>query len=229
MTEVDVEQTDIVIKLFETPPPQRDAEWLKAFLAAVPTAAFAMREGEEVFTGPDGFPYLRLSIPPLDTEFRAFSIRHLLERALESGVGAAIFPEDQSQPLWVFTYGNLLSYRICRQFDARSPQPPPTVPPDQQQVMISQPSEEFLPTVARKVIRKYLSLNGVGLPAMFLLNDPSRHPPQQLVFNLFRENYQSQEHFNDLCYRLTWYLPPHYGFIVVPKGHPQFEQAFVRL
>lgn len=231
MPDIDVDQTDILVDLFKVPREQRDAEWYTKFYAAVPTAAFHVVENEETFSGPDGFPYLRLIIPPADQEFRGFSLKLLLEQALEQGVGAVIFPETGQEPLWVFTYGNLLSYKITGTFDAR-PQAAaaPTPPADQpRQVLLAQPSESFLPKSARRILKKYLQLNGVGMPAMLLLNDTALNPPQQLVFNLFRENYESDEHFKQVVTRLTWYMPPSYAIAVVPKGQKEFVDAFAAM
>jgi hypothetical protein len=235
MPDIDVDQTDILVDLFKTPREQRNADWFAKFYAAVPTAAFHVVENEEIFSGPDGFPYLRLIVPPADQEFRGFSLKVLLEQALDQGVGAVIFPETGQEPLWVFTYGNLLSLRITGTFDAResanmalkTAEDPAEQKP--REVMLAQPSEQFLPKPARKILKKYLQLNGVGMPAMLLLNDTSLSPPQQLVFNLFRENYENDEHFKQVVQRLTWYMPPSYAIAVVPKGQKEFTDAFAAM
>lgn len=230
MAEIDIDLTDKLVELFQIPQGDRDAGWRHDFLLTVPNAALTLAE-PEVQKGPDGFPYLQLLIPPDDTEFKGFSISHLLDVSIERGVGAVILPQAGANPYWVFSYGNLLSYKLLGTFDARpmTPPPPSAPPGGERQVMVAQPNESYLPAAARQIIKQYLELNGVQQPAMFMLHDTSMQPPQQLVFNLFRENYPSDEHYHAVCQRLTWYLPPSYSFVTLPNDKTQFQSNFAPL
>lgn len=230
MADIDIELTDKLAELLKIPTGDRDAGWLIDFYQTVPTAALTLAE-KEVDKGPDGFPYLQLVLPPEDCDFKGFSIAHLLDVCLEKGVGAVIRPQPDADPAWVFMYGNLLSYRVLARFDARDPSaPPPPQPAEgERQVMVAQPNEQYLPAAARAIIRQYLQLNGVESPALFLLHDAAMRPPQQLVFNLFRSNFESDQHFNMVCQRLTWYLPPSYSFVTLPDDKTQFQSAFAPL
>jgi len=229
MSEIDIDNTDKLIELFKLPAGDRDAEWYIEFFRVVPTAALRVPE-KEIMTGPDGFPYVLMFIPPADAEFRAFSVAAVLDVCIEKGVGIAIYPEQQGQPLWVFTYGNLLSYKLTGQFDARqsfTAPPPPTSAP--RQMILSQPSEEFLPRHARGSIRRFLEMNGVKDPKIALLTDPAVFPPQQLAFDLRPDQFQSRELFEEICRRLTWYLPPSYVFRTLQQRDPKIEAAMAPL
>jgi hypothetical protein len=229
MPEINIDLTDKLVELFKIPQGDRDAGWTHDFFKTVPNAALTLAE-PEVQKGPDGFPYLQLLIPPEDGEFKGYSISHLLDVSIERGVGAVILPAAGANPFWVFSYGKLLSYKLLGNFDARPANPPPQpTPAGERQVMIAQPNENYLPSAARAIIKQYLELNGVSQPAMFMLHDASMSPPQQLVFNLFRENYPSDEHFHAVCQRLTWYLPPSYSFITLPNDKTQFQSSFAAL
>lgn len=231
MADIDIELTDKLAELFKIPQGDRDAGWIHDFMAAVPNAALALDE-PEMRKGPDGFPYLQLMIPPEDGEFKGFSLRHVLNICIEKGTGAVILPHAGAEnPQWVFSYGNLLSFQLLGSFDARNPNAPPAqpAPPGERQVMVAQPNESYLPAAARQILKQYLELNGVKQPAMFMLHDTSMQPPQQLVFNIFRENYPSDEHYNAVCQRLTWYLPPSYSFVTLPNDQTQFQSNFAAL
>ncbi len=230
MAEVDIDLTDKLIELLNIPAGDRDAGWMTEFTAVAPNAALAVAE-KDVQKGPDGFSYLHLLIPPQDGEFKGFSISHLLDICIEKGIGAVICPDATSSPLWVFTYGNLLSYKLFRKFDARDPLAASSAAPPSgsRQLMASQPSEFFLPQATRQILKQYLALNGVAEPAMFLLHDTSKTPPQQLVFNLFRDDFPSDEHFQQVCVRVTWYLPPSYSFVTLANKQTEFQRNFAPL
>lgn len=227
MPEIDPDKTDTIVKLLEIPEGDRDGAWAMDFYNAVPEAALRVPEDNQVFNGPDGFPYLLLFIPPSGHEFHAVSIVKLLDLCLAQGAGVAIYPEDAGKPLWVFTNGNLLSYKLYQAFDKREPQGLPPVPrtPDRQ-VMVSQPNENYLPAVARQNIKRFLDAHGVKDPSLFMMHDVTMRPPQQLVFNVFREDFPTPDHFNQVMNRLTWYLPPHYGLVSLPNRGTQFDEAF---
>ena len=41
---------------------------------------------------------------------------------------------------------------------------------------------------------------------------------QELVFNLFEEDFESKEQFDFQMHRLSWYLPKHYLLLTIPKS-----------
>ncbi|HRK32216.1 MAG TPA: hypothetical protein PLD59_14210, partial [Tepidisphaeraceae bacterium] len=119
MSEINIDDTDKLVEMFKIPQGDRDAGWMMDLLNIVPRAALALAE-PEVQKGPDGFSYLQLTIPPEEGEFKGYSIAHLLDMCIEKGVGAVILPEaGAAAPHWVFTYGNLLSYKLLGGFDTR--------------------------------------------------------------------------------------------------------------
>lgn len=229
MPEIDIEKTEQIVKLCQCPQGDRNAEWMMEFSATVPEAAFRIRgEGEQqIMSGPDGFPYLLFFVPPRDQEVHVVSLQVVLDVCLTQGAGIAIYPEDEGKPLWVFTYGNLLAYKMMGTFNPPRPTPMPAAPrAADRQVMAGQPSETFLPAVARPHLRRFLELYKVNDPSLFLLNDVTMQPAQQLVFNVFKEDFETEAHFHEVMTRLTWYLPPSYGIVSLPYRGTQFDKAF---
>lgn len=52
---------------------------------------------------------------------------------------------------------------------------------------------------------------------MLLVNDPRNSPVESLVFSIFVEDFANRTDFDDLMYRLAWYLPRHYGLVSIPR------------
>lgn len=229
--DIDLDQTDRIADLATIPPGDRDGVWLGEFLSAIPTAAFRVAE-KETTRGPDGFHYLLFFLPPRDVEFHGFSVRSVLDVCLSKGLGVAIYPEAEDKPLFILNYGHLWSYKTTGAFDARPPGeltpnlPPPAAlgPGAADRVTVGAPSESYFPSWARNVVREYLKLNGVGTPRAALAADADAKRPRSLLFNLYREDYPSDEHFRQLLIRLTWYFPPHYAIQpLVKRGTPVDE------
>lgn len=217
--DIDLDQTDRIADLAKVPVGDRDGAWMADFLAALPTAAFRVPD-KETTRGPDGFHYLLFFLPPKDVEFQGYSLRSVLDVCLDRGIGIAVYPEAQDKPVCVLNYGHLWSYKATGSFDARPPggEVSPTLPPPPalgrgagENVTVGGPSESYFPPAARRVVGEYLRLNGVGTPRVALAADVEGKRPRVLLFNLYREDFKSDEHFRELLARLTWYFPPHYA------------------
>jgi hypothetical protein len=231
--QIDVHQTDRLAELIKASPGDRDAAWFAEFLAAAPTAAFRVSAGEMI-RGPDGFSYLAFVLPAKDEEFTGFSLRAVLDLCLEKGIGIAMSEADGATPFAAFTYGQLWAYKMTGRFDAA----PATATPDPGpqmlrpagvsgpsaapaaagdgtgQVLVGMPSDSYFPPFARGVVREYLKMNGVPTPRVALTSDPQGKTPRALLFNLYLEDFQGEDHFKQVAQRLLWYMPP--GYAVQP-------------
>jgi hypothetical protein len=45
----------------------------------------------------------------------------------------------------------------------------------------------------------------------------------ELVFNIFAEDFETEDHFEALLHRVQWFLPRHYIITVLPK-QPEFME-----
>ena len=112
----DLEQTQRLALLMAVPQEKRDDAWCANFLLAVPNASLASFD-PQIQTGPDTFPYFQLALPD-PGPFTPFSIIHILNNVLQSGAGVAVhanLKRDQP-PLWVFSFGDILSYSMFGDF-----------------------------------------------------------------------------------------------------------------
>lgn len=228
MAMFDLDKTADVIELLEQPREQRTEAWRRQFFTALPDASM-QAESPQVIRGPDGFPYFALSTPEPGAEFDAFCVNHVLDACLSQGFGIVINPRKSPQPDFVFSFGSLWAYKLRGNFE-------PPAPPRQadgetkaqieqeREVTIAQPSEEYLPTFARRAISRFLSeAVNVPTPSCFVVIDPAITPPQNLAFNVAPENFENQEVFQRVMRALSWFLPRDYGMVVIPGQEKHFK------
>jgi hypothetical protein len=232
MPKFDLSKTQEVQELLEVEREQRDAAWIDRFYAAIIDASMATTP-EQVMPGPDGFPYFVLNLPPAGQPFEPFCISHILDVCLENGFGVVVQPEP-GPPQWVFPYGLLWSLKAFGSLESAPPddreEPPQSGAPSGRpvsfdKVLVGQPAESFFPTYARKVIQQFLTAKtGNPAPGVLLLTDPHSRPAQSFVFSVFPEDFSSREDFSDTMYRLTWFIPRHYGLISIAKDSDMAKQ-----
>jgi hypothetical protein len=225
MKECDISKVETITELFETAPDQRGSAWKQQFYDAVIDASFACGD-PQVINGPDGFPYFALKTPEPFKGFESFCLCNIVETATDNGFGAVINPSGQGAN-WVFSYGDLATLRMFNSFEAPKQETPDRDESLQQdqQFLIGSPSEEFLPAYVRAVLRSFLT-EGVGIenPGVFLMSRAS-DSIQQLAFSVFPEDFETEDHFNDIMGRITWFLPRHYLVVSVSR-ESGFEDHF---
>jgi hypothetical protein len=207
-----------LLSLLAIPNEDRAPAWVKQFYTHIVDCSMT-DDMPQVFFGPDHFPYFGLKTPPADQPYKVFCIRSMLDRLTEDGVGVAINRVGLDAQ-WVFSYGDLLTLRMFGAFEVSGSENVwgSASGPQGNQVLVSQPSEAFLPGYARKVIREYLQkMMGIPEPRMLLLSRPGVTPPQELVFSVFPEDFATREIFQGAMGALKWFLPRHYGIVSVPK------------
>lgn len=234
MPKFDLTKTQEVQDLLEVEREQRDPAWIVRFYAAIVDASMATTSGQ-VIHGPDGFSYFVLNLPPAGQPFEPFCISHVLDICLEKGFGVVVQPEP-GPPQWVFPYGLLWSLKafgsleVAGAPDGKSEEPLPSGVPSGRpvsfdKVLVGQPGESFFPAFARKVIKQFLTAKTSNpVPGVLLLTDPHSRPAQSLVFSVFPEDFASREDFSDTMYRLTWFIPRHYGLISIAKDSDMAKQ-----
>ncbi|HEV7658597.1 MAG TPA: hypothetical protein VGO55_02005 [Allosphingosinicella sp.] len=209
----------------------RDQPWFDRFWAAVWTAALTVPE-PPVFTGPDGFPYLRLDLPGAADQVDANSLANVAARMVEQGVGVAIFAAPgAAEPGYVMSMGVLDS--ILR-FDDPNGEPSElaetasraggferTMLEAGQQVLIGAPSEDYLSTPAARALHRHLAEGWrIADPRVALLTAPAMRPARSLVIGKSAAELHAEGVDDALIAErmrmLTWYLPPSRGLVLMP-------------
>jgi hypothetical protein len=222
MGKFDLSKTEALSRLFVQPRQDRDDAWRAAFYDAVVDASMATT-ASQLMQGPDGFPYFVLQLPPAGESFTPFCVSHVLEHCTDHGYGVVVQP-GPSGPQWVFSYGDVFSFRAYGTFDGdpadgESPGGAGSeVVPKDTPVLVGSPSEAMLPAWSRKVIADFLTRSaGVKEPRVFLLADPSRPPGRHLVFNVHPQDFPTEAAFGAILRALGWFVPARRSVIAISK------------
>ena len=198
----DLEKTADLVRLFAVPREERHDTWREAFFAAVPDASMAT-PAQQVVRGPDGYPYFCLTVPE-PGPFETFCLNHVLDVCLENGFGIVVMA-GAPQPEWVFTYGDLWSFKETGQFVVDTGETVTLTEP--REALVGSPSETVLPAYARPVLRRALAAQGVPEALVFLVHMPGFDPERSFAFRPLPEPRG-----------LLWYLPRHLGLTTAEDG-----------
>ena len=219
--ECDITKTQIMVDLFQVAANERDDEWRNNFYAHVQTASFACGD-PQVFNGPDGFPYFVLKTPEPGKPFESFCIHNMKDDfLLAKGLGVAINPGGHSAD-WVFTYGDIVNLHVNNEFYSEGDHielQNEEIIKKEEEVLVAQPSESYLPKQARLVLSSFLQSIGIKKPKiMMICRTIEGSLAQELAFNIFPEDYSSVEQLNSMLKQISWFLPRHYIVLSLPKN-----------
>ncbi|RYE27384.1 MAG: hypothetical protein EOP45_01445 [Sphingobacteriaceae bacterium] len=227
----DITKTQTILDLFLVPKSDRDEKWAAEFYENVKTATFACGNPQTI-TGPDGFPYFVLQTPEAYKPFDSFCLQNMKDDfLLEKGLGVVVNPGESSAD-WVFSYGDILNLHINKELYTRTDnsliENEVTIRKDEQ-VLIAQPSETYLPQKAKQVLKLFLQSIGIKQPKILMMcRTIEKQVIQELAFNIFREDFQSTEELNLLLKKISWFLPMHYIVLSLPKNS-NFDSSFADL
>jgi hypothetical protein len=229
--ECDITKTQVMVDLFKIPQGQRDDNWRQTFYDNVQTASYACGD-PQVFTGPDGFPYFILRTPEPNKPFESFCIRNMKEDfLLDKGFGVALNPKDNAVD-WVFSYGDIVNLHLNKEFFTKANNVEiqnEVIIKKNEQVLLAQPSETYLPRQARQILKSFLQNMGIKRPKiMMVCRTIDGQVIQELAFNIFREDFQSIDQLNYRLNQISWFLPKHYIVLSLPK-HSNFTSNFADL
>ncbi len=163
MAKFDLEKTQALERLFQLERRVRDESLYKSFYSAVVDASLACGH-PQVVMGPDQFPYFHLGLPS-GGAFEPFCISHILDNALSNVFGVCIFNslENTSAPEYVFSYGDLLSYKLgtfagdpAEVNTEPSPALKQEVLTEARQILVGQSSEDYLPKTSLKALGDFM-------------------------------------------------------------------------
>ena len=230
----DMDGTRALAELLSLPRGRRDAAWTGRFFDAVWNASLVVAD-PAVITGPDGFPYLRLNLPPAG-RFKPAAVANLAALCLERATGIALFgaaadPPDAAQ--WVFPVGMLdsllrydtwlgdpLDHQDKAGADAGAVEEgwgQTVIQRDAHRVMLGSPSVQYLPTYsARALLNHMRGAWRVPDPRVRLMVDPALRPTRNLVVGCKRGDLPPDATWDVHCSRLLWYLPHGRSIVLMP-------------
>lgn len=233
----DLERTATLAGLFEAPRQQRADAWLDRFYDAAWFGSVTL-DSDEAFSGPDGMPYLRLTLPQAGAAFDSQCLANLAETCLDRGVGAALFAAPGEPPeaaQFVFPFGVI---DAMLRYDSPAGDPvdlddwsrPPVPPPKRglfgfgkekdapREVLVATPSPDFLPPHGARALHHYLTNRWeLPEPRVALLIDAAQRPTRNLIIGRKRSSFDDEAFLQDLMRYTSWYLPPARGFALMPE------------
>ena len=224
MSHFDLTKTQALAALFAEPREDRDDTWREKLFAAAGDASL-MSFDPQVQAGPDGFPYFHLAIPD-PGGFTPFSISHVLDTVLQNGQGIAVFGDSSraNGPQWVFSYGDLLSYRLFGDFAGEPAElaRAAAVPSGEgaRSILVAAPSDDYLPVYARRAIGNYAHrIFHIPQPKIALVDDSQANPSRMLMINLSLSDYGGDEKkLRAALHYLSWFVPKSYSIVPLPDG-----------
>lgn len=234
-SKADISKTPVLLKMFDTPRENRQAEWVKNFVELVTVAPLEIGN-PQIIRGPDGFPYFSLKFPTKEGRFAGACLHDVLEHITTNGVGVVITSARQ-QPEWVFSLGEFVCMREFGALRTDAPFDVPLSPPkgteaaggDQTDVavVVANPGPKMLPPYLRRHLAGYIKNRfGVDAPGVILLRNDKASPSTYLVFTVFEEDFNNFDDYRDAMKTLHWFLPQHYVVGALPKSAVPRDRYF---
>jgi len=218
----DLEKTVTLNALLEVPFEERDQAWVHSFLDNIAEANLKLGSPEVVMAS-DGFPYLQLESVHTDENFQAFVINKQLPTLLIQGFGVVINAQN-SQPDWVFSYGDIVNYELNDSFYTEesifSHNKENVAIGSDEKILIGQPSDAILPKYLRNQLREFLKHAGIQTPKTMLIArnpDDETKVKQDLVFNFTPNQFANDQQFQQIGNTIAWFLPKHYSFLFIDE------------
>lgn len=213
---------DEFFELLKIPQAKRDQNWEASFARVLPFGKFTLIY-EDAKPGPDGWPYLFAKATPDGTEYGAQLLNWLSTR----GIGLAINPE-QSMPDFVLTYGMTWNFKergsIVTEGDSADksnrPQTMRLEFKDGDQMYVGQPTEAYLPSYVRKILKQFLFDQGVIAPKIAIIQngDPKSAQVQtDLAFSIDSLGSPTADEHAGVAEAIAWFLPAHYSVALVSE------------
>lgn len=205
--------------LIQQPESRRDEAWEAQFLDSILTMKVAVVQ-DTPQTGPDGWPYLPVRTGGETIEPFIRIVRWLSGR----GIGLVVNPHKMV-PDYVFTYGMIWNYIENGRFVLPlKPSPAGQVVLEEGQKMVmGAPTEKYLPSYVRSVIREFLAAQGFPDPKILVISSPD-YKSIDLAFSLDSLPGVSEQGQKALADALAWFLPLHYSLAFLPERNlPPFH------
>lgn len=204
-------------------PGKRDEAWEKSFLQALPSACVRVLSPEPR-TGPDHWPYLFVATDGDEEALEPLS--GILGWLSSRGVGLALNPL-KTTPDIVLTYGMIWNYRERGEFVSSAPgQAKPEKKQIQiehgQEVLVGSPSEAYLPSYVRSILKQFLLDQGVMAPKVLMASFDKVN--YDLCFSIESLGSPPESEHTGIAEALSWFLPSHYAIsLISEKTIPGFQ------
>ncbi|MDX9731997.1 MAG: hypothetical protein RBT63_09520 [Bdellovibrionales bacterium] len=191
---------------------ERDENWEAQFLKVLPTASVRLVKDQPI-NGPDGWPYMMVSI--VDGAAEAEALIDVLRWLSTRGVGLVVNPE-KPMPDFVVSYGMIANLRERGEFlTASAPRKGALEIRHGQQMFTGAPSLAFFPEYQRVVVREFLRQQRVEAPKVLMVSEDQQN--WDLAFSLESLGNPPPHEHKGIAEALGWFLPAHYSVALISE------------
>lgn len=205
-------------QLVAIPEESRDQSWENQFFQKLTAGNVALLTADPQ-QGPDGWPYLLVKTDVAAAE----PVQKLLHWCATKGVGLVVNPM-KDYPDFVFTYGMIWHFRQTGYFYQSQVDVKTGVVEisKSDQFISGTPSEEYLPSYVRQILREFFRDQGLLKPRILMVSeDKGQH--FDLCFSLESLGNPPEKEHQGILEALSWFLPPHYSLMLISeKNLPAF-------
>lgn len=206
--------------LIQQPEFKRNNEWENDFLTQIAGMKVQM-ESDQAKAGPDGWPYFFARTSPEASE----PIRDIMAWLAGRGIGLVI-NAHKMLPDYIFPYGMIWNFVETGRFlepEAEKVKNGEAIYQDGRKLMMGPPTEKYLPSYVRGVLREFLVAQGFNEPKILVIATPD-YKQIDLMFSLESLNNIDKKDQRTLADRLAWFLPLHYTLVLGSHaGFPPFS------
>jgi len=207
--------------LVQQPESRRDEAWENLFLSQFPHTKVQLL-GDQAKAGPDGFPYLFVRT---DGEVKDEPVTEVLRWLSNKGIGLVVNPHKMI-PDYVFTYGMIWNFVETGRFiEARinANTAGQVVYNADEKVIHGPPSEEYLPTYVRTVLREFLTAQGFAQPRVLVVSSPDFEKVDLILSADSLPGLAKADH-PKMAEMLAWFLPLQHSLVLAEEnGLPSFH------
>jgi hypothetical protein len=205
--------------LIQQPEFKRNNAWEEDFLAQFAGMKVQI-DSDQAKNGPDGWPYLFARTSAEATE----PVKDVVQWLAARGIGLVI-NAHKMLPDYIFPYGMLWNFVETGRFlqpDTETIRSGDAIYQDGRKLIMGPPTEKYLPSYVREVLRQFLAAQGFSRPQILVISTPD-FKQVDLMFSVESLNGLAKKDHRVLADRLAWFLPLHYTLVLGSEaGFPPF-------
>lgn len=212
-------------KILSVPDNERNWAWEEHFFKEFVRASVHLLH-EAPQQGPDGWPYLLVQTTESSTETEEQEpVQKILDWLSSRGIGLAVNPTNK-YPDYVFSYGMIWHFKetglFLRPSEGGSTANSEKIELNEgQKIHAGEPTEQYLPLYARKILRDFFQQQGIPEPKVLLMSTDEKN--YDLIFSIESLKSPPEIEHPGIAEAISWFLPPHYSIAIMSeKGLPPF-------
>lgn len=216
----------ILINHLNTKEEDRNQAWDESFFKLISETNLRILT-QDPQQGPDGWPYLMTETLPAGSTLveNVDSSQKIFHWLATRGIGLVVNPNRLPYPDFVFSYGMIWSFRetgFFMKYQTEVNQNKKLTLDNPSDVVFGEPSLEYFPQYARKVLKDFFRDQSVFDAKVLMISADKKN--YDLCFSLESLGNPKTEEHEGILEALSWFFPPHYSLALISeKNLPAFQ------